>query len=126
MTLTHPQPFGVLVHERREGVFRSGNRLGERNRRVIAALHDHALDQHFDRDSRVQVEVRARAFRAPSALADRNLGVELELPILERMEHGVGGHQLRDARGLDRVGRAMPGEHLAALLVHEDPGGRLE
>ena len=122
MALRHAEPLGVLVHERGEGVLGARDALGERDRRVVAALHDHALYQDLDRHARVEVEVGARTFRAPGALADRQLGVELDLAVLQRLEHDVCRHQLGDARGLDRVARTVAGERLPALLVDEHPG----
>jgi hypothetical protein len=89
-------------------------------------LHDHALDEHLDRNLRADLREGARAFGFPRVLADRHRFPEREPLLRERAEHDVAGHELRDARGLHLLLGIAGGDHAAAVLVDEYVGARIE
>ena len=65
---------GLAVHHRDEAVERAADGLGQRHRGVVAALHDHALEQvvHLGRHRRVDEHQRAAALAlGPGALRHR-------------------------------------------------------
>ena len=66
---------------------------------------------------RAHLHERARAFRLPGVLADGHQLVELQAVFLERLEHGVGRHQLGEARGLHALIGVALAEHAAAVEV---------
>ena len=56
----------------------------------------------------------------------RTMVVELDASVLERVEHGVGGHQLREARRLEALVFVGGCEHLRRCEVHEEVAARLD
>ena len=92
---------------------------------VIARLHDHALDEILDADLRADFHEHARAVLIPGVGADAHLVVELDAAVLQRMKHGVCGHQLREARGFKPLILVGGGQHLAADVVHQEVAARL-
>jgi hypothetical protein len=111
---------GIGVHHLHEGGLVAADFLGERHRGVVARLHDHADDQVLDRDLLADLDEHFRAFLLPGVLADGHRVGELDAAFLQCLEHAVGRHELRQARGLlARIGFER-GEHAAAIVVDDD------
>ena len=116
----------VGVHHLHEGLLRAADLLGQRDRRVVARLHDHALQQVVDGHLLADLDEHARALLLPGALADRDRVGELEAAFVERLEDGVGRHQLgQTGRLLARVGLTR-GEHATAVVVDHDEAARVQ
>ena len=126
MRARHADLQGVLIHQIDEHRLAPRDMLRERDRGVIARLHDHALDEILDADLRADFHEHARAVLIPGVRADAHLVVELDAAVLQRMEHGVCGHQLREARGFKPLILVGGRQHLAADVVHQEVAARLD
>jgi hypothetical protein len=100
--------------------------LSKCDRRVVAGLHDHALDEGLDRDLRADLRERTGAFGLPGVLADHHGLFERQPLFRERLEHDVTGHELRDARRLHLLLGIARGDHASAVLVDEHVRARVE
>jgi hypothetical protein len=127
LRVLQPPGLGLLVHHRDEHVERAAHRFGQHHRGVVAALHDHALEQVVDtrRHRRVDEHERAATLAlGPGALRHRQRLFQRQLLVADGGEHQVGGHQLgqRGRVGL-HVGLAL-GQHLLAVQVEQDVAAR--
>ncbi len=131
MRAGHAELLRVLVHERGEGLLGTGDVFGQRDRRVVARLDDHAVHQILERHFGVELEeagrtVRARPTAAPGVFADVDLVLHLDLARGELGRDDIGSHHFGDRSRLDARVDIVAGEHLAAGVVHQHPALRVE
>jgi hypothetical protein len=120
-----PQRPGLLVHQLHEALGPCPpTPSAQRHGRVVAGLHDHALEQVLYRDLLIGLDEHARAGHAPRALTDSKFLVQRELARLERIEHHIGGHQLGQRGRFDRLIWVLGGQHLPAGGIQQQPGAR--
>ena len=67
MRAGHAELSGVLVHQLSERFFGTGRVLGERDRRVVARLDDHAVEQILQRHFAIELQKARRAVGAGAA-----------------------------------------------------------
>ena len=72
--LDEAEPLRVLIHQVDEHRLAAGDVLGERDGRVVAGLHDHALDQVLDAHHRADLDEHARAVLVARVRADASPG----------------------------------------------------
>ncbi len=131
MRAGHAELRGILIHQRRERLFGTCRVLGKRDRRIVAGLDDHAVEQILELHLAVDREetrrtVGARAATAPGVLADEHVVIEFDLAGRELGGDDVRGHHLRDRGWFDALHpRAALGQHLTAGVIHEHPAFRV-
>jgi hypothetical protein len=126
MRAHHAELLGGAVHELGERLLGAGDAFGERDRRIVAALHDHAENQGLHGHRFAEFDEAAGPFRAPGLLADRHGIVELELARGELPEHDVGGHELGQAGRLEPRHRILGGERLVRVEIDDDVRARID
>ncbi|VXB45557.1 hypothetical protein BURKHO8Y_140003 [Burkholderia sp. 8Y] len=119
------------VHQIDEVGLAAADEFRERNGRVVARLHDHAVDEIVHRDRLLRFDEHARLVRPHAAhgLARHDRLVHVDLLGLEGVEDEVRGHQLGERRGFHALVRIAGCEHLIAGGIDEHPrmrrhGGR--
>ncbi len=122
----HAEALRIGIHQLHKGRFSAANPLGERNGRIVAGLHDHALDQHLSRYLRPYLHEGAGALGLPRTLADGHQIGELETAGLERMKDYVAGHELGQARGREALLLVALREHLSSCEVDQSEGARID
>ena len=69
---------------------------------------------------RADLDEGARAVSLPRMLADAHRFLQIELAVLQRMEHRVRGHQLGDARRVETLVGIALGERVTAVVIDEE------
>ena len=117
----HAQPRRFLVHALDERVLRSGDGFGERDRRIVARLHDHAVQQLVDADTAFFGSMNMREPSARHALSDTVTICEgMSSLSLQRAEDEVRGHQLGQRRRLARFVGVLRDQRLPAQDVEQE------
>ena len=122
MRAGHAKARRFAVHQLHEDVLRPRDGLGERDARVVARLHFHALDELVDADGLARLDEHARAGGAPGARRHGDALLERELLVMQCSEHQVRRHQLGERCRLDALVRFLGEQHLTTRHVADDPG----
>ena len=115
-----PELLRLVVHPLRERILAAGNEFGQRDRGVVAGLHDHPAQQFVDGDRAPRLDEHPRALGAPCALGHRHRLRRRDRPGLQRGEGEVRGHQLGERRGVAALVGVLRDDRLAARPVDED------
>ena len=94
--------------------------LSQRDAGVVARLHDHSQQQILDGYAGTNLDEHPRALCAPGLLADRNLVLELDLALFQRMEDDVSRHDLGQAGRRERCVGVERGECVTGLTVDDE------
>jgi hypothetical protein len=126
MRAGHAELGRVFVHQVRERVLGTGDVFGQRDRRVVAGLDDHAVEQVLERHLRVHLQERGRAVGAGAALApgmfaDQHRVFEPDLAGGEFRRNDVAGHHLGDRGRLHAFVGIVLREDLAGGVIHQHP-----
>jgi hypothetical protein len=100
----------------------------EHDASIVARLNDDAAQEVLDAHPVADMHEHLRALHAPSLLADRQRVIELQLAMLELVEHHVERHQLAHRSGRDRFVRRLLEHHGAGFVIEQDgvPGRGLD
>jgi hypothetical protein len=119
----HADALGRRVHQLHEVGFAAADEFRERNGRIVARLHDHAVHEIVHGDGLVRLDEHARLVRLHAAhgLAWHDGLIHVDLLRLQRIEDEICGHQLRERRRLDAFIGIARCEHLIAGCIDEHP-----
>ncbi len=120
----HPQLLRLAIHHRHEAFLRAADRFGQRQRRVIARLHDQAQQQvaHAHRLVGFQEHARLVALDLEDDRGRHHGLVDCETLFLDCGERQVRGHQLGQRSRLDAHIGVLRSQGLAAGDVVQHPG----
>ena len=113
-----------LIHPLDECVLGAGDRLGERDRRIVARLDDHTVEQLLDAHRLARLDEHPRAFGAPRLLRHGHHLRGNDRLRAQRTEHEIRRHELGERRGIAFFGCISGGERLARQRVEQEVGLR--
>ena len=122
IAVLHIELLRRLVHQLREHILRARHRLGERDGGVVAALYDHAANEHLDCWRLLGVDKHARPLGFPRPLGNRDGLGEREFLGTQRIKDQVRGHDLGERSRLKTIIQRLTRQHLAATCVIEHIG----
>ena len=93
--------------------------LGERDRRVVAGLHDHPVHQLVDRHRAARLDEHPRAFGVPRGGRHRDALRRRDLALAQRGEHEIRGHELGERRRLAPLVGVLRDDRRAAREIEE-------
>ena len=118
----HAHPASLFVHHRDKRGLTARYGLGQRHRRVVTRLDNHALDELIDRHRLAGLDKHARTTCFPGHLRNVGLLIKRDSLFLERIKGYIRRHDFSQRGGLDfhvGIGR---GDNLTAGDIHRDPG----
>src|SRR5882757_918649 len=124
----HAELAGALGHEvGRKSMLVAGDAFGERDAGIVAARDDRAVQEVVDRDIAVdRREHRRGSGRRPApppgVLADPVLVRQLDVALLDGVEHHLDRHQLHHAGGRAQFVGVLLEQHAAAGGLDQDRG----
>ena len=115
----HPQRARPRCHQLRERGFAAREILGDGRRHVVRRFHRHQAHGVAERDllARAQADFRRRARRRMPR--DRQFRIQRHHPVIERLEHEIQRHHLRQRRRIvQRIG-VLPMQHGAGTGIDD-------
>jgi hypothetical protein len=109
----------LLVHKLGKGLLGAGQAFGEHDAGIVAGLDDDTAQQVLDADFRADLDEHLRAAHTPGLLADGQLVLERQPPILQGLEDQVDGHDLAHGCGRHGVMGVLLEQHGPGLGVHQ-------
>ena len=120
----HAQSLRLGVHHLDEVLHGAAHAFGQGHGRVIARLHDHALEQVFHAHLHLGVDKHARTRHLPSPLADRKGLLQIDFTGAQGIEDQVRGHQFGQGGRLHQIVLPLRGQHLSSGQVQQKIGLR--
>ena len=123
MGVGHAELRGILVHDLSEYLFGTGDMFGQRHTGIIAGLDNDTLEQLLDSDLLVHLDKHARAFHAPSFLADHDEVAHLDVAFVYLVGNHISGHHLGQTGRLHMFIDLFLGEDASGVIVHHQIRG---
>ena len=117
--LAHAQLARLGRHQSGEILFGAAHLLCQCHGDVVGGLYRHNLDRVLYRERLAGREAQLRGTLAGGVGRDHHPVVRTEPPGLERIEHQIEGHDLRDGGRVSDRGRLLGIEDLVGAGVHE-------
>ena len=114
-----PHALRLGVHARDELRLAARDELGERDRRVVAGLHDHPVHQLVDRHRAARLDEHPRAFGVPCGGRHRHALRRRDLAFAQRGEHEIRGHELGERRGIAPLVGVLRDDRRAAREIEQ-------
>ena len=124
VAVLHAQALRLRVHARDEHVLGAAHRFRQRDRRIVARLHDHAMQQLVHGYRFLGLDEHARAFRLPRSFRHVHHLRGRDLLLSQRLEHQIGGHELGERRRLAPLPGVLHDQELMAREIGEEIGLR--
>ena len=118
------EPLRLRVHPLGECRLAAGDHFGQRDRGVVAGLHDHAVQEFVDRHRAPHLDEHPRALGPPRALRHRDRLRRRQYLVAQRDEHKVRGHQLGQRCRVPALVGVVCGQRRAAGVVEQQPRRR--
>ena len=118
------EPRRFPVHGVDESFLAACHAFGQGDGRVVSRLHDHAVQQRFDRHAFADRQKHARTRRMPGPLRNTERLRERDPFLAQSVEYDISRHQFGQRCRFDAFVRIASSQNLPALEIHQKVGFR--